>query len=109
MNKYANESPMHHFCSHILGQIQILPVKYLPGPFSRKMTLDSGKKLEPLITISSPPLTRQLVRLNFSTCGNSCAERWAGRVGGKNEGAHVKSLGFKITTDPLVSTKDLNK
>lgn len=43
----------------------------LPGPFSRKMTLDSGKKLAPVMTISSPPLTRQLVRLDFSTWGSS--------------------------------------
>lgn len=46
------------------------------------MTLDSGKKLEPVITISSPPLTRQLVRLDFSTWGSSWAERWAGRDAG---------------------------
>lgn len=43
----------------------------LPGPFSRKMTLDSGKKFEPLMTISSPPLTKQLVRLHLSTWGSS--------------------------------------
>lgn len=41
------------------------------------MTFDSGKKLEPVMTISSPPLTEQLLILAFSTWGNSCAERWA--------------------------------
>lgn len=41
------------------------------------MTFDSVKKLEPVMTISSPPLTEQLLILAFSTWGNSCAERWA--------------------------------
>lgn len=44
------------------------------------MTFDSGKKLDPVMTISSPPLTRQPVRLAFSTWGSSWAERWAGRI-----------------------------
>lgn len=72
-------------CQQFSGGKMLSSTKRLPGPFSRKMTLDSGKKLEPLMTISSPPLTRQLARLDFSTCGSSCAERWAGGglVGGR--------------------------
>lgn len=50
------------------------------------MTLDSGKKLEPVMTISSPPLTRQLVRLDFSTWGSSWAERWAKRPSKRDKG-----------------------
>jgi hypothetical protein len=51
--------------------------RLLPGPFSRKMTFDSGDMLEPVITISPPPLTKQLRGLQLCIWGRSVAERWA--------------------------------
>jgi hypothetical protein len=41
------------------------------------MTFDSGDMLEPVMTISSPPLTKQLTGLQLSIWGRSVAERWA--------------------------------
>jgi len=59
------------FSAEVVQGQAAVQTQHLPGPFSRKMTLDSGKKLEPVMTISSPPLTRQLVRLVLSTWGSS--------------------------------------
>lgn len=49
----------------------------VPGPFSRKMTFESGKILGPLICISSPPEIEALMGLKFSMWGSSRAARWA--------------------------------
>lgn len=40
-----------------------LPGRHSPGPLSMNTTLESGRKLEPVSTSSSPPLTEQALGL----------------------------------------------